>query len=248
MDCVGRLIEEIAAARYAEKVRACVVDTPLAFVLWTGLSNARDMSLLRQTSETGGDVWAIEFARGKYDNWAAVVLRWLSDDTVEVAWPRDEHYFSRLALLGLSHGSGRVYRTVQSVYALADSDVRQDTVEEIGRLSGDYGDDANLMFNMLMHVYYGMVAEEHYQRARPDGTVQWTRVGEVMKMHALHRMLLDRVDVMECATECCGRDTSRILNDAATMGIVRREPPHPYSSVYDDPSMLGATPYGARSK
>lgn len=242
MDAMERLRSE----EYVRQVKEDALASSLTFMPWSNPRFARDMTPLRTTSETGGLTHAILFVQGKYDNWAAVVYRWLPDGTVYMAWPRDEFYFSRIALMALTHGNDKVYRMMESIYAMSGTAVSRDIIDEIGRLCDEgFGDDANLMFNMCMHVYYGMIAEEHYQRLRPDGTLQRTRLGKVMKMLALHRLLFDHVDVVSCAHESVGRDVKPILDEASTVGIIRHEPEMSYLSAYDEvQNMPAVTPYG----
>ena len=242
MDAVGRLM----ADAWKDSVRSEVMASGLSFLPWDDRPYLRDMRALRHMAGDDGLDRAIAFCQGRYDNWAAVVLQWSPEGNVSMAYPKDEYYFSRLAAVALCHGDDRVFADIRTVYAMADNSVREECVREIGRLADAYGEDAGLMYNMMMHVYYGLVAEEHYQRVRPDGTVQRTAVGKMMKMHALYRLLVEHASVTDCASECVGMSPEVIAMQADNMGIVRTVPDGAYTSCYDDPSTMPVTRYGDR--
>ena len=232
---------KIKEAAWAERVLASVERSHLSFAPYpaNGLLYERDYSFLMPTSEMDSSYdYCLCFAQGRYDNFAAVVVRH-RNGVREVAWPRDEHYFSRLCLLAVEHGRGRVYRDCQRLYAMATDTLSADVLSELRRIAGEYGDDCALMYDVMAHIYYGMVAEEHYQRVY-DGVPEprRTQVGKLMKMHALHRMLVDLDGVEAAASECVGMDPSLIAEQAGDMGIGRHVSWAPYSTMYDDPSRL----------
>lgn len=238
MDAMARLREE----QWAADARASALSTHLAFhpIGRGGLLLERDRADMKQTSETGGLRHYIAFARGRFDNFAAPVVRCDEQGTPrDVAYARDEYYFSRLCLLATVYGRGRMYRECQRVYAMATDAVSPEVYAELDRMSREYGDDEGLFFNMMLHVYYGMVAEEHYQRRwQGSGGTSRTRVGKLMKMHALHRMLVEGDAVTDAAKECVSMNPSRILAQASGMGLTRTVTWVPYATPYDDPSTL----------
>ena len=101
----------------------------------------------------------------------------------------------------------------------------------------------------MMHLYYGMIAEEHYQR-RWQGfpTPQRTRMGKLMKMHALHRILVEGHDVDTASCECVNMNPDRVLEQAASMGLTRTVTWHPYSTPYDDPDTLPELARGTKKE
>lgn len=239
-------LERLEQESWSDKIKEDVREYNLIFKDWRGLNYIRDYVHLKNIEDDKPT--CICFAQGTYDNWAAVVLKWVSDTGVSVAFPTDEYYFSRLALLGLNHGFEKVYNSMLCVYALVDSYVRMDAVDYLEHISLEYGEDSDIMYNMMMHVYFGMIAEEHYQRVRYDGGLQRTKLGKVMKMYALYRLLIERVPVEECAKECVGVNPTDILEKALDVGIIRYAPIHAYDTAYDNPKITPVTKYGAKKK
>lgn len=244
MDSFERLREE----QWAHDAKAAALRTSLVFRPIGQLLLERDCGEMKQTSETLGLRHYIAFARGRFDNFAAPVIRCDADgNPSQVAYARDEYYFSRLCLLAIVHGRERVYRDCQRVYAMATDAISPEVYFELDRMSREYEDDEGVFFNTMLHVYYGMVAEEHYQR-RWEGVpqVQRTQVGKLMKMHAIHRMLVEGDPVGAAATECVSMSPDRILAQAAEMGLTRTVTWVPYATPYDDPNTLPEVPSGLK--
>ena len=180
----------------------------------------------------------IMFGRGSYDNWAAIVLRQNNSnksEPSEIAFPRDEYYFSRLGILALDYGRERVYEDVEAIYYMVEDNVRKDHLKLIQRLSERYGADKRLAYDMFLHIYYGMIAEEHYQRRwshDPDNS-QRTLVGKLMKLHGLYRFLIEKVSLSVACKECINVSPSLILWRMEERGYHREAPLNAYITDFD---------------
>ena len=240
-------LEQLRQEQFEHNVKRSVLDTSLTFYSWKQMLHERDRIALKPSNALQKDCYhVIEFAQGRFDNFAAPIVRWNVDGTMEVAYAKDEYYFSRLALLGIKYGMCRVYRDCERLYVMTTDRLSVEVVKELDLMSQQYGDDEGLMFQLFMHLYYGMIAEEHYQRLYPDGTTKKTKMGKLMKMHALHRLLVLNVDPMECATECVNMPPQQVIDNATEMGLIRDVSWVPYSTPYDDPTLLPVVNYGAK--
>lgn len=240
MDSIEELREEMAHRQWAEGVRSAVLRHSLSFrPLTSPLMMARDAVWLKHTGETGDACDYILFARGSYDNFAAPVVRRYPDGHEDIAFPTDQYYFSRLCLLALKYGREEMYMQCRRLYAMTTDAVAPEVYALIEAEASRFGDDAGLFFNIMMHLYYGMIAEEHYQRRwKGFPTPQRTRMGKLMKMHALHRILVEGHDVDTASCECVNMNPDQLLEQAAGMGLTRTVTWHPYSTTYDDPDTL----------
>ena len=240
MDSIAELREEMAHRQWAEGVKNAVLRHSLSFrPLTSPLTMARDALWLKRTSETGDACDYILFARGSYDNFAAPVVRRYPDGHEDIAFPKDRYYFSRLCLLALEHGREETYMQCRRLYAMTTDAVAPEVYALVEAESVRFGDDAGLLFNIMMHLCYGMIAEEHYRRRRQGfPTPQRTRMGKLMKMHALHRILVEGHDVDTASCECVNMNPDQVLEQAASMGLTRTVTWHPYSTPYDDPDTL----------
>lgn len=245
MDVLTKIREEAWNASVGNSVRR----SPLVFSPYPpgGLSYERDYSVMPPTSEMDPSyTYYLCFAQGRFDNYAAVMLR-ERGGVREMFFPRDEYYFSRLCLLAQAYGRERVYRDCQRLYAMTSDAVSLDVLQELRRISLEYGEDGPLAYDMLLHVYYGMVAEEHYQRVY-DGVPEpkRTRMGKLMKMHALHRMLVEMDTVEAASSECVDMSPDLIMEQALEMGLGRHVTWTPYSTMYDDPARLPVVRAGSK--
>lgn len=244
---MSTLLESLRKERFEDMVKESVLNTSLTFYPWRQMLHERDRITLKPSEDLiNGCHHVIEFAQGRFDNFAAPLLRWNEDNSVDVAYAKDEYYFSRLALLGIRYGMDVVYRDCEMLYAMTTDHISVEVIRELDFMSQKYGEDEGLAFQMFMHVYYGMVAEEHYQRLYPDGSTKRTKMGKLMKMHALHRLLVFNVDPMECATECVNMPPQQVIDNASSMGLIRDVSWVPYSTPYDDPTLLPVVNYGVK--
>lgn len=230
--------ERAAFATWCDDVRKTVRETRLEFrpLASVAASTTRLQCALRDTSEFAGPQ-VIAFMRGRIDNWAPVVLRWFDDpDQPQVAFASDAYYFSRLCLVAITRDCEEMLKEdLRDIYDVTTDTVNRNVIDFIGRKADAYGDDAGLVFNLFMHVYYGFISEEHYQCVWPDRPTspQKTSLGKMLKMHALHRLLWEHAPVREVASECVGVPPQRILRAAESMGITRDVAWVPYSDEWD---------------
>lgn len=177
----------------------------------------------------------IVFCRGSYDNWAAAVIRTDTELIAEIAYPKDEYYFDGLLILAERYGHKKVFDDVEVIYFMVEDDVRQDHLQLLARFAKDYGLDEDLAYDMFLHIYYGMIAEEHYQRrwSHNPHTSQKTLVGKLMKLHGLRRLLIERIDLEVACRECVNVLPSVILWRMEQWGYIREVPRYAYSHWYD---------------
>lgn len=243
MDSLKRLREK----GWADMVENAVRNSPLRFRPWHQMMYERDRTFLKRTSEMFEGQHFIEFAQGAYDNFAAPVVRMNPDGSTDVAFATDEYYFSRLALLSLTYGRERIYRECERLYAMTTDTLSNEVLVELDRASREYGEDEGVFFNMMLHVYYGMVAEEHYQRMWSGAaSSSRTGIGKMMKMHALHRIFVECDDIDSAATECVSMAVDVIRSQAEQMGIVRDVTWVPYRTMYDDPGLIPVVERGSK--
>lgn len=157
----------------------------------------------------------IFFAPGSYDNWAVWVGRVDEDGETRVAMVEDGYYFEILRRLGLAYGYRRVFGDVSALYRATawHRAVRDDVVALVAAAASRYEsyDDRCWMYNALMHVYYGMLAEENKSFAP---------MGRRAKVHGLYRLLVlgDSVDAAVCCSE--GRPWRVVDAEVQSWGVV----------------------------
>lgn len=192
--------------------------------------------MLRDRTNMKGVDRQIAFMPGKSDNWAAVVLKWDENGDIWVAYPKDEYYFSRLGILSIKYGREKLYNHLDILYNISDDFVDSKVLQLIDILSKAYDRDEDEIYNLFLHIYYGMIAEEHYQRVYFNGNVQKTKVGKLVKMVGLCGFLYDYKDVRFVCDETRGMNASGIYELASKYGLKREVTWNPYSTVYDDPN------------
>lgn len=191
-------------------------------------------------------VW-LEFCQGAYDNWCARLMRQDQDSKYYMAFPTDEYYFSRLGLLAIKYGCEKVYTDLRILYAMTTNVVSNDVVDVINLMAMQYGVDGDVVYNMFMHVYYGMIAEEHYSRTiSPAVPAKRTKMGKLMKVYAIHRFLIEKHGVYDVASECVGVGPEQVIRQAQALGLSRDVTWTPYDSPYDEPDKQPIVEYGAK--
>lgn len=224
-----------------------VRETDLPFKTFGGyLSMERDRVYLKPTKYTGNGAY-ICFSCGKFDHWLVPMVRSVGKKK-EIAYAHDEWYFARLASLALCFGADVVWQDIQSMFAHWTDEITRENLVEIDDISKRYGRYENEMYQLLLHIYFGAIAEEHYQRVYADGSIKRTKVGKLMKLYALHRLLLEGVDPLVCATETVNIAPQRLLALCEARGLKREVTWQPYSSKYDKPETLPVTKYGAKKR
>lgn len=232
------------------EIREAFLKSSLSWKNYRPLHYERDGRMLSALPDTPEKslVW-IEFCQGAYDNWCACVIRKDDVSTFYMAFPTDEYYFSRLGLLAIRYGREKVYKDLRALYSMTTNKISDDVIAVIKMIASDYGIDENIAYNMFMHVYYGMIAEEHYSRTYGVGIIpKRTKVGKLMKMYAIHRFLIECRGVYDVATECVNMSPSKVLEQAAAMGLSRDITWQPYDSSYDEEIMQPIVSYGSKKQ
>lgn len=249
MNAVDVLATERMRAWEAE-IREAAVKSSLLWRPYVPAQFEREGRMMRTLFDMprGSMVW-IEFCQGAYDNWCARLMRQDQDSKYYMAFPTDEYYFSRLGLLAIKYGHEKVYTDLRILYAMTTNVVSNDVVDVINMMSMQYGVDADVAYNMFMHVYYGMIAEEHYSRTiSPAVPAKRTKLGKLMKIHAIHRFLIEKHDVYDVARECVGMKPEQVMSQAQAMGLSRDVTWTPYDSPYDEPDTQPIVERGAKKR
>ena len=127
-------------------------------------------------------------------------------------------------------GADVVWQDIKSMFDHWTDEITRENLVEIDEISKRYGRYENEMYQLLLHIYFGAIAEEHYQRVYADGSIKRTKVGKLMKLYALHRLLLEGVDPLVCATETVNIAPQRLLAFCEARGLKREVTWKPYSS------------------
>lgn len=178
-------------------------DTPLYQI-----NNLRDFRPLM-------DKRFIMFGTGKFDDFCAWFGRFdasLGDQTIMCGKPLDVHYFDVVRFLGEQYGIWKVYQDILHFYEHTGKIVDDRVINEILNISLSYGNNVDFAYNAFMQIYYGMIAEENKEN---------TRLGKLIKMNGLYRVLMERVPVDIAATECCGQSYVDIANECDMRNIRR---------------------------
>ncbi len=152
------------------------------------------------------------FGTGKFDDWAAYTGRLCTDGRIWCALPLDKYYFEIAELLARYHGTDRVYLDVLHIFEQAGRAVDRGLVDCIFRMSLAYGTNQPWAFNMFLHLYYGMIAEENKQ-----GTL----LGRSIKMNGIHSLLKGGRDVQTAADECRSKPWTEIHDECLARQIYR---------------------------
>lgn len=108
------------------------------------------------------DRHTVQFDTGAFDDWCVYVLK---EGEKKIA-PRDNHYFSLLKDLALTHGSEKIYNDFVQVYDLTTSTIDSSVLNLISSISLSYGDDSEEIDIWFTVLYAGMIAEENKKYAK----------------------------------------------------------------------------------
>lgn len=137
----------------------------------------------------------IFFGAGRFDDYCAYTSAEFPDGFY-CAMPQDVYYFEILDRVACETNCFFfMYEDIKHIYEHVTDRIDKAQVRRIYRIAQGYGDNHKWMFNALMHVYYGMVAEENKAG---------TKLGASIKMNGIYRVLIDREQVPVAARECCG--------------------------------------------
>ena len=146
----------------------------------------------------------IFFGKGRIDDWGA----WMAVPTQEgyyCALPSDKYYFGIVDSMVKIYGQYPVFLDFVRIFVLAGKTIDPKVVNEIRQMATRYSDNENWALNMMLHVYYGMVAEENKEN---------TKIGKQIKMLGLYDIIFNGKSVEDAA--CCniGRDWGSIKAEA----------------------------------
>lgn len=103
----------------------------------------------------------IEFDSGKFDAWCVYLKR---PNKLRYP-PLDTEYFSKLKVLGSSHGSQKIYDDFVRFYTPTSKNIDNNVLNLITEIADGYGNDAEEIDIWFSVVYAGMIAEENKQFA-----------------------------------------------------------------------------------
>lgn len=155
------------------------------------------------------------FAYGGKDHWAVWIGRFEDNGEMYVALSEDKYYFEIMHRLALAYGGRKVFADVVALYyAMAyQKSVHDEVVVKIREMASKYPgyDNKCWAYNMLMHMYYGMLAEENDNVAV---------MGRRMKVYAAGRILLygDPVDSVACCA--VGKSYRDVDEEVRSWGLV----------------------------
>lgn len=232
------LLEQLYEDAWERDVRFIAATAKLNFrsLSKTSLKNEHDKHDVYPTLDTGNYPVAIGFAQGKNTNWATYVYRQVEDE-IEIATAPDVYYFSRLGLLAIEFGRLTIWRDLQSIYAMTTDSINVDCLDEIKRIVDKYIDNIEMAYLSFVLVYYGMVADEHWQQSS-QGQTRHTRLGKLLRYHALYRYFVDRVNTHTVMHECYELSSDEILKSAHERGLSRDVTWQSYTSDWDKPDLL----------
>lgn len=229
---------DIAAERWLSSAFAVASDTSYDF--HPSLSprvdtpDGRLHALFKPTSALPEGTTELVFDQGRKDNWAAVVRTRTPDGRYLDTYATDAYYMSRIALLAARHGCDQVERDCLVIFHNTTDVPELSVLATSNTLSHAYSEDENLAYDLFLHIYFGMIAEEHFIVYRPElNLIITTRVGKSIKMLALDRILKQGIRIEAAVTECCGANPVSIRTQADAARIFRIPPKDPYKTPWD---------------
>ena len=145
----------------------------------------------------------LEYDRGSFDDWCVYLTK--TDGTRKP--PRDTDYFQQLKELSNTYGSDQVYKDYVKVYELTGKSVEDNVLNEISKISNNYGEDSlevDIIFSIL---YMAMIAEENKA---------FTRLGKRIKRLGIYKLLIENNSVQQSANFMRGmgwREISDLCNE-----------------------------------
>lgn len=209
----------------------------LDFDLLENLVDKPDLSLERMHTDMNLG-YQICFGKGKFDEWCAFTKYRGNSGMMLYAMPRDVYYFSILKVLSEEYNALRVYGNCKHVFEHAGREIDDGVIEACRQMSMGYGDtDGKWMFNALMHVYYGMIAENNKIIYDANGqNPHDTRLGASIKMNGIHSLCLGGRTVKQAADECRGVHWLKIARQCMARDIIWQDRRNPmlYKAVMDE--------------
>lgn len=186
---------------------------------------------------------SIMFSTGKFDAYCAWTRYDSPDGRVFYSKPLDTYYFEIARQLGQRYGNRYIYDTIKRMYDMVvirptdeerSSPVEQSVLCNIYQTALTFGQDSGWVQNMLLHLYYGMVAEENKINVR---------LGKSIKLLGIHDILINGMDVATAANQMRGRPWGEIWEQMKDNKIeykpharyVMGDPYRPLPGTFDPP-------------
>lgn len=165
----------------------------------------RDFIRLRYDDEI------IFFGHGMDDPWCAYTGKYDDDGLMLCAKPSDKYYFAVIKnIADMEQCHECMYEDFADLCRRTGKCIDAGVIDYIDGLADKYGTHADVMYNMFMHVYYGMVAEQNKANAH---------LGKSIKLLGLHDLLIKGKPVVECADCNRGGNWRNIYVDCKNSGI-----------------------------
>lgn len=162
----------------------------------------------------------IFFAQGSFDMfcaWAKMTI----NNTTYYAKALDTYYFELAHVLSQIYSPNLILNLITETYNLIpirtpDNKIiptpQQEHVLHIHKISQalNKNNHSNWCVNMLMHLYYGMIAEENKKN---------TILGKSIKLTGVHSLLVRNKSISEAANENRGKSVAQILEQQQAYGI-----------------------------
>ena len=152
------------------------------------------------------------FGKGNFDDWTPYVGAVAQDGSLVCAYPSDKYYFELVAILANGHGADKVYDDIRHVFEHCGTAPDDRLIRSIFNISLTYGVNHELAYNMLMHMYFGMISEEN----KPG-----TFLGKTLKMNGAYSFLRAGRPFDAAADACRGRGWQDIQAECVSRGIYR---------------------------
>lgn len=129
----------------------------------------------------------------------------MQDGSLKASMPSDMYYFEILDSLAAIHGPMPLFDDCKHIFEQSGKSVDAQLVKRIAKMSFGYAQNQQWAYNAMMHVYYGMIAENNRKFYDDQGRfICETKLGASIKMNGIYSLLIDRRGVQVSAKECCG--------------------------------------------
>jgi len=128
---------------------------------------------------------AIEFGRGKFDDWCVYVTR----PGVTRYAPRDTDYFAKL--VKMHHLHPRLYDDFLAVYTVTTKIVTSEVLADITARSLNYPPTLQVEVDLLLTILYAAMTAEEMRAG--------TRLGKRIKRLGIHQILIESMPVADAA-------------------------------------------------
>lgn len=166
---------------------------------------ARDFVRMRFDDEI------IFFGHGMDDPWCVYTGKYDADGIMRCCKPSDKYYFQVIWDIAFSENCRvSMYSDFVDLFNRTGKCLDASVIDYIGHLADRYGRYGDIMYNMFMHVYYGMIAEENKAHAH---------LGKSVKLLGLHDLLIKGKTVIDSADCNRGGNWRSIYADCQAAGI-----------------------------